>query len=66
MTMFGPSPLHSQGEEGRGLVRCLRCGRVNMEWAAAEHKRKSCDLVSGSSGHEELLGKANDSGQRDK
>ena len=66
MTMFGPSPLHSQGEEGRGLVRCLRCGRVNMEWAAAEHKRKSGDLASGPSGHQEVLGKAKRSGRRDK
>jgi len=45
MTMFGPLPLRGQGEEGRGLVKCTRCGRPSMEWAAAEHKSESGDII---------------------
>lgn len=39
MNMFGSHPLMSR-EEGKGLVRCNRCGRVNLESAVAEHKRE--------------------------
>ena len=40
MHMFGTYPLKGEGEPGRGLVRCERCGRVVLEWASSEHKRK--------------------------
>ena len=38
--MFGSRPLDGS-EMGKGLVRCLRCGRVNLESAVGEHKRES-------------------------
>ena len=41
MNMFGAMPLAGQSELGRGLVKCGRCGKPSMEWAAAEHKRQS-------------------------
>lgn len=42
MHMFGTYPLLAEGEEGRGLVKCGKCGKVGMEWAAAEHRREYC------------------------
>jgi len=40
MHMFGTYPLKGEGEMGRGLVRCKRCGKVVLEWASMEHKRE--------------------------
>jgi hypothetical protein len=41
MHMLGTYPLKGAGEPGRGHVRCLRCGRPTMEWAAGEHQSES-------------------------
>lgn len=42
MHMYGAQPLVGIDEPGRGVVRCARCGRAVLEWAAGEHRRKSC------------------------
>ncbi|OWZ38283.1 SAGA-associated factor 73 [Cryptococcus neoformans] len=47
MHMFGTYPLLAGNEEGRGLVKCGRCGKVGMEWAAAEHRRVCNHVLDG-------------------
>jgi SAGA-associated factor 73 len=37
MNMFGSRPLDRE-EPGKALVRCRRCGKGVMEWAAGEHQ----------------------------
>lgn len=41
MHMYGAQPLVGESSEpGRAVLRCGRCGRAVLEWAAAEHKRE--------------------------
>ncbi|WVQ83633.1 hypothetical protein IAT38_005774 [Cryptococcus sp. DSM 104549] len=47
MVMFGTNPLLADGELGRGLVKCGRCGKVGMEWAAGDHRRVCKHVLDG-------------------
>ncbi|WWC72211.1 uncharacterized protein I206_106173 [Kwoniella pini CBS 10737] len=47
MYMFGTYPLRSEGEVGRGIIRCLKCKKTGMEWAAGEHKRICNHILEG-------------------
>lgn len=38
-TLFGAHPL--QTERGKGLLKCVKCGKVVTEAVASEHKRTS-------------------------
>ncbi|WVR09587.1 hypothetical protein IAU60_006657 [Kwoniella sp. DSM 27419] len=47
MYMFGTYPLLGAGEVGRGMVRCKRCSKVALEWAAGEHRRICNHVLDG-------------------
>ncbi|WVQ75574.1 hypothetical protein IAR50_005201 [Cryptococcus sp. DSM 104548] len=47
MYQFGTFPLLADGEPGRGLVKCERCGKVGVEWAAGEHRRVCSHILDG-------------------
>ncbi|OCF34242.1 hypothetical protein I316_04195 [Kwoniella heveanensis BCC8398] len=47
MYMFGTYPLLGAGEIGTGRVRCRRCGKVTLEWAAGEHRRICNHVLDG-------------------
>ncbi|ODN95797.1 SAGA-associated factor 73 [Cryptococcus wingfieldii CBS 7118] len=47
MYQFGTYPLVADGEPGRGLVKCERCGKVGVEWAAGEHRRVCSHILDG-------------------
>lgn len=38
-TLFGAHPLET--ERGKGLLKCVKCGKVVTEAVASEHKRTS-------------------------
>ncbi|BEJ13600.1 hypothetical protein CspHIS471_0307740 [Cutaneotrichosporon sp. HIS471] len=45
MHMYGAQPLGD--EPGRGVVRCTRCARTVLEWAAGEHQRICSHVLDG-------------------
>ncbi|WVW86374.1 hypothetical protein I302_108420 [Kwoniella bestiolae CBS 10118] len=47
MYMFGTYPLEGDGELGRGVIRCGKCGKVGIEWAAGEHRRICSHILEG-------------------
>ncbi|KAK4685692.1 hypothetical protein P7C73_g4450, partial [Tremellales sp. Uapishka_1] len=47
MHMFGSNTLSGGDEKGRGLVRCKRCNKTVMEWAAGEHRRLCNHVLDG-------------------
>ncbi|WVF67293.1 hypothetical protein IAT40_002044 [Kwoniella sp. CBS 6097] len=47
MYMFGTYPLLGAGEIGTGRVKCRRCGKVTLEWAAGEHRRICNHVLDG-------------------
>ncbi|WRT70031.1 uncharacterized protein IL334_007024 [Kwoniella shivajii] len=47
MYMFGTYPLQGDGEIGKGIIRCKRCFKVTMEWAAGEHRRICNHILDG-------------------
>ncbi|WVN89972.1 uncharacterized protein L203_105202 [Cryptococcus depauperatus CBS 7841] len=47
MYMFGAHPISGERELGRGLVKCGRCRKTGMEWAAGEHRRVCNHVLDG-------------------
>ncbi|WWC95171.1 hypothetical protein V866_002025 [Kwoniella sp. B9012] len=47
MYMFGTFPLLGDGEVGRGVIRCGKCGKKGIEWAAGEHRRICNHILEG-------------------
>ncbi|TXT15817.1 hypothetical protein VHUM_00320 [Vanrija humicola] len=46
MHMYGAQPLEV-AEPGRSVVRCTRCGRNVLEWAAGDHRRICSHVLDG-------------------
>ncbi|WWC91925.1 uncharacterized protein L201_006877 [Kwoniella dendrophila CBS 6074] len=47
MYMFGTFPLKGEGEMGKGIIKCKKCGKNHMEWSAGEHKRICNHILEG-------------------